>query len=73
MASHEHTSIVERWMDDVFTHGNLSILDELLASEFISTDPSGKIAAQGPDAFKKWLHWYRASFTDAEWKIHENS
>jgi predicted ester cyclase len=71
MALNEHKTIVEHWMYDVFAQGNLSILDELLAPEFISTDPSGKIGAQGPEAFKKWLHWYRASFTDAEWKIHE--
>ncbi len=71
MASNEHKIIVERWMDDVFTQGNMRILDELLALEFISTDPSGKIGAQDPEAFKKWLRWYRASFTDAQWEIHE--
>lgn len=71
MVSNEHRTVVERWMYDVFAQGNIDVLDELLAPDFISTNPSGHIAAQGSEAFKKWLHWYQASFTDAEWTIHE--
>ncbi|HEY4382864.1 MAG TPA: nuclear transport factor 2 family protein [Ktedonobacteraceae bacterium] len=71
MASDAHRTIAECWMDDVFVRGDMEALDELLASEFISTDLSGRVGAQGVEAFKKWLRWYRSSFTDAEWTIHE--
>ncbi len=56
MSFDEHKKIVEQWMYGVFAQGNISLLDQLLASEFISTDPSGKIGAQGPEPFKQWLH-----------------
>ncbi len=71
MVSDQHKAIVERWMYDVFAQGDIVALDELLAPNFVSTDPSGSVGARGAEAFKTWLQWYRTSFTDAEWTIHE--
>ncbi|HEY6411592.1 MAG TPA: nuclear transport factor 2 family protein [Ktedonobacteraceae bacterium] len=71
MGSATSRTMVERWMSEVFAQGNMATLDELLAPGFVSLDPSGRIGARGPEAFKKWLQWYRSSFIDAEWTIHE--
>lgn len=71
MGSTTYRTIIERWMYEVFAQGNLATLDELLAPDFVSRDPSGRIGAQNPEAFKKWLQWYRTSFVDSEWAIHE--
>ncbi len=66
-----HTEIVHRWFYDLFAQGNIDLVDEIVAPNFVSCDPSGHCGVRGPDAFKEWLRWYRATFTDPEWTVHD--
>ena len=54
MASDQHRAIVEHWMYDVFAQGNIVALDELLAPDFVSTDPSGRVGARGAALTQLW-------------------
>jgi len=71
MVSQEQKAIIERYYGDVFERGDFSALDELLAPDFVTYDPSGQIGGRGIEAFKTWLQWYLARFTDAQWTLHE--
>ena len=71
MASAAHIAIVKRWFDELFAQANLALIDELLAPDFVSYDPSGQVGTRGREAFKQWLQWYLASFTDAQWTLHD--
>ena len=70
----EHREIVERWFEDLFTRGDLSAVDELVAADFVAYGAGGDgrtIETRGPGAFREWLRWYLAAFTDREWTVHE--
>lgn len=69
MSVDETRAIVERWFQDIFTQGNLVVVDELVAPEFIAHGQGNDEGTHGREAFKDWLHWYRSTFTDAEWTI----
>jgi predicted ester cyclase len=59
--------LIERWFYELFTDLQRGVLHELVTEDFVTRDPSGKIGADSPAAFRKWLNWHRSSFTDAEW------
>ncbi len=71
MVDCEHTSLVESWFQDIFTKGNLKILDNLVAPDFIAHAQGREMATCDREAYKAWLCWYRTTFTDAEWTIHD--
>lgn len=67
----EPETLVKYWFEDIYTQGNLDLLDDLVAPDFIAHAQCGDGATCGREAFKVWLRWYRATFTDAEWTIHD--
>lgn len=71
MSVQESKAIVERWFQDIFTQGNLAVVDEIVAPDFIAHGQGNDAGACGREAFKEWLHWYRSTFTDAEWTIQQ--
>ncbi len=69
--SSESTRIVERWFEDIFTRGDLSAVDDIVAAGFVAHGQGDHPGTHGVAAFKDWLRWYRASFTEPEWKVHD--
>lgn len=70
----DHEQIVERWYEDLFTRGDLSAVDELVAPDFVAygAGSDGRtIETRGPSAFREWLRWYLSAFTDREWTVHD--
>ena len=71
VSSQEGTRIVRRWFEDIFTRGDLSVVDEIVAEDFVAHGPGDHPGSHGAEAFKDWLRWYRATFTDPEWTVHD--
>ena len=67
----EGTRIVRCWFEDIFTRGDLSVVDEVVAEDFVAHGPGDHPGSHGAEAFKDWLLWYRATFTDPEWTVHD--
>jgi len=67
----EGRRIVRCWFEDIFTRGDLSVVDEVVAEDFIAHGPGDHPGSHGAEAFKDWLLWYRATFTDPEWTVHD--
>jgi steroid delta-isomerase-like uncharacterized protein len=61
--------IVERWFADLFTRGDLAVIDELVAEDFVAHGPGGSPGSRGRDALRDWLGWYLSAFTDRGWTI----
>ena len=70
MTDSTHVAIVHRWFDDLFTAGDLTVLNELVSPDFVACDPSGHRASD-LESWKRWFAWYRATFTEPEWMVHE--
>ena len=69
MARYAH--IVESWFDDLFTLGDLSAVDDLVAQDVTLHGQGDAGGFQSSEHFKDWLRWYSTSFTDREWTIHD--
>jgi steroid delta-isomerase-like uncharacterized protein len=67
----EHENIVARWFDDLFTRGDLAAVDDLVAPDFVAHGQGGSEATRGREAFREWLRWYTAAFTEREWTVHD--
>ena len=47
-------AIVQRMIDEVMNQQNLSIIDELFATNYIMHDPGWPMEVKGPEGFKQW-------------------
>jgi predicted ester cyclase len=71
MPKSEHKTIVERWFREIFEQGNYDTVDEIVAEDFTAYPQGPGEPARGRETFKQWLDWYRSSFTEQEWTIHD--
>jgi predicted ester cyclase len=69
--SPESTRIVRLWFEDIFTRGDLSVVDDIVADDFVAHGPGDHPGSHGVEAFKDWLRWYRATLMDPEWAVHD--
>lgn len=65
MPTDEH-EVVGRWFDDLFTRGDLDVVDDLVAH-----GQGGTGDTRGRESFREWLRWYTSTFTEREWAVHD--
>jgi steroid delta-isomerase-like uncharacterized protein len=56
--------LIRRWLDEVFTRGDLDEVDELFTSNYALHDPSFPHDVHGPEGIKRYVAAYRAAFPD---------
>ena len=71
MPTDEHENIVKRWFDDLFTRGDLDVVDELVAPDLVAHGQGGMEDTRGRENFREWLRWYTSTFTEREWAVHD--
>jgi steroid delta-isomerase-like uncharacterized protein len=64
MSSEQNKSIVRRLFEEPWK-GNLSVVDELTASEYIGHDPALPEPLRGPEGIKEFVSTYLVAFPDA--------
>ncbi len=47
------------------------MVDEVVAEDFVTHGQGDDPGHRGAEAFKEWLRWYRATFTDPESTVHD--
>jgi steroid delta-isomerase-like uncharacterized protein len=65
----KNETIVRRLMEDVWSKGNVKLIDELLAPNFVDHDPVNK--THGLEQAKETVKKYRAAFPDCRLNIDE--
>ncbi|HEY3381575.1 MAG TPA: ester cyclase [Vicinamibacterales bacterium] len=65
----DKTTIVRRLFDDVWSKGNVKLLDEIVTTDYAHNDPMNDL--QGPDAMKDLVKKYRSAFPDCRIDIDE--
>jgi steroid delta-isomerase-like uncharacterized protein len=63
----QNEAVVRRFVDEVWNKGNLKLIDELLASDYVNHDPVNP--TRGPDAERETIKKYRAAFPDCRLDI----
>jgi steroid delta-isomerase-like uncharacterized protein len=61
----ENKILVRRWLDEVFTQGDLRRVDELFAPNYVLHDPSVPREMHGREGIKRYVAAYRAAYPDA--------
>jgi steroid delta-isomerase-like uncharacterized protein len=64
MSSEQNKAIVRRLFEESWK-GNLDVVDELTAGDYIGHDPANPEPLRGPEAVKEFITTYRAAFPDA--------
>jgi steroid delta-isomerase-like uncharacterized protein len=64
MSSEQNKAIVRRLFEEPWK-GNLSVVDELTASEYIAHDPALPEPLRGPEGVKEFVSAYLVAFPDA--------
>lgn len=64
LVSEKNKALVRRWLNEVFTRGDLDEADDLFTSNYALHDPSFPQDVHGPEGIKRYVTAYRAAFPD---------
>lgn len=70
MSSEQNKTIVRRLFEEPWK-GNLSVVDELTASEYVGHDPAFPEPVRGPEGVKEFVSTYLVAFPDARITVDE--
>lgn len=71
MAPDDNRRLVERLFHEVWNGGELDLLDELLAPDYVNHTPSGPPPPPGPEGVKPIVAAIRGAFPDLEYTLEE--
>jgi len=66
MSVEENKAVVRRNIEEVWNRGNLSVIDEIVAENFVLHDPSQPDPIRGPEGYKQFVTMMRNAFPDLE-------
>jgi steroid delta-isomerase-like uncharacterized protein len=64
MMSEENKEKVRRFLQEAFNEGNLGVVDELFATDYVLHDPASPEEVSGPEGIKQFVQMYRSAFPD---------
>ena len=65
MTDEEVRNIVDRFTDEAWNGGNLDLVDELFAEDYVGHDAPRPEPVHGPEGMKEFLRTYQAAMSDA--------
>ncbi len=64
MMSEENKEKVRRFLQEAFNEGNLGVVDEIFASDYVLHDPANPEEIRGLEGIKQFVQMYRSAFPD---------
>jgi steroid delta-isomerase-like uncharacterized protein len=64
MMSEENKEKARRFLEEAFNEGNLGVVDEIFASDYVLHDPASPEEVSGPEGIKQFVQMYRSAFPD---------
>lgn len=64
MSAEENRALVRRFIEEVFNRGDLEIVDEVVAPDYLHHDPTTREFGSGIEGFKQLVRFYRSAFPD---------
>ena len=71
MSAEENKAIVRRINDEAWTGGNLDVIDELVAGDFVTTVVGAPEQIRGRQGFREFVVMYRTAFPDLRINVDE--
>jgi predicted ester cyclase len=70
MSAEENIAIVRRLVEEPWT-GNLGVIDEYVAPEYVDHDPSALEPIRGPEGLREFIGTYKSAFSDGRVTVDE--
>jgi steroid delta-isomerase-like uncharacterized protein len=67
----ENKTVIRRFLEEIFEGGNLELVDELFAPDYVLHDPSVPGEVEGPEAMKQYINMYRTAFPDTRFTVED--
>jgi predicted ester cyclase len=71
MAEQENTRLVRRALDEVYTRGDLAVVDELFHPEYADHEPAHPDHLPGPDSVRETVRSLHDAFGDLRFEVHD--
>lgn len=68
---HENEKIIRRYFDEVWNHGKLEVLDEIIDPNYINHSPGIPNPPAGPNGLKPIISAIRTGFPDLHFQIED--
>jgi steroid delta-isomerase-like uncharacterized protein len=68
-SSEQNKAVVRRFVEDVWTNGNVDAIDDLFTEDSVLHDPTGDV--RGPAAFKAYNERYLTAFPDLRYVVQD--
>jgi steroid delta-isomerase-like uncharacterized protein len=67
----ENKAVVRRFLKEVFEGGNLELVDEIFAPDYVLHDPIVPDEVRGPEGMKQYVSMYRGAYPDTHFTIED--
>ncbi len=71
MQPEENKAVVRRFLEEVFSGGNLELVDELFAPNYVLHDPVVPGEVRGPEGIKEYVGMYRGAYPDTRFTVED--
>ena len=71
MSTEQNKTIIRKWVEEGWNKGNLALVDEIFAPNFVHHDPSNLVPVNNSEAMKKYVGMVRTAFPDATFTIED--
>ena len=71
MQPEENKAITRRFLEEIFAGGNLELVNEIFAPNFVLHDPSVPQQVRGPEGIRQYIAMYRAAYPDTHFTIED--
>jgi steroid delta-isomerase-like uncharacterized protein len=71
MTPEENKQLVRRDPEEIWSEGDLDVVDEIYAEDFVLHDPSSPDGTRGREGYREYVAAYRDAFPDAEYVVEE--
>ncbi len=71
MPPEENKAVVRRFLEEVFSKGNLELVDELFAPNYVLHDPAVPGEVRGPEGIKQYVDMYRSAYPDTRFTVED--
>jgi steroid delta-isomerase-like uncharacterized protein len=69
--SEENKTLARRFLEEAFNEGNLGVVDEIVASDYVLHDPTLPEEVRGPEGVKGFVQMYRSAYPDTAITVEE--
>jgi steroid delta-isomerase-like uncharacterized protein len=67
----ENKAVIRRFLKDIFEGGNLELVDELFALDYVLHDPAVPEEVRGPEGMRRYVSMYRSAYPDTHFTVED--